>query len=217
MDNNYILNISIINAIGRTALLKYLLVLALEIAACVYLTSRNDRDRQRALRWRTLGVVAGLSVLGLFIYTPSLACLWFMAVVAVTGVFASTRLGFGDDAVDSTPTLKIATPFRNLVVWWALVLLSFTLSVGGDLLVTIYRGPHIEQRQVWFITHEEGGNLLLAFKDGDDSFSVRVKNDYTSYFTEDDCLEMTYYAPYDPLGFFFQNFATQIRASDQCP
>jgi hypothetical protein len=188
-----------------------------EVAACFYLVSRTDRERQRALRWRTLGVMAGLSLLGLFINMPDLICFWFMAVVAVTGVFANTGLGFGDDEVESTPSLKIATPFRNLVVWLSLVLLSFTIGTGENLLAVIYQGPHIESREVWYIFHEKGGSLSLGFKEDDLYIFVRVSNDYTSYFTEGDCLEITYYAPYDPLGFFFQNFATQIRTSDQCP
>ena len=215
MDNDYLLNISIIDAIGWPTILTYLLLLVVEITACIFLTSRIDKERQKALRLRVLGLMLGLFFVGFFLQTPELYCLWFIVVVATTGVFANTKLGFANDEMELTPRIKITREFRNLVVWLTLAVLSFSLGIGSNILGVIVRGPEVAQKEVWYVSAQKDGSLSLGFKEGDWGLIVHVTNDYESYFSEGDCLELTYYQPYDPFG-YLENFATKIQRSESC-
>lgn len=215
MSNDYLLNISIFEAIGWQTIFRYLLILAMEIGVCVYLTWFYSEAIQRALRRRMVVVIFALLALGFFLQSPELYCVWFIATILVTSIFANTRLGFADYELASNSPIKVAPYLRNLLVGLSLVVLSYSVGMGSSMLASIFRGPQTEQKDVWYIHHEKDGGLSLVFKEDDWAFDIHVTKEYTSHFEEGDCLELTYYSPYDPFG-NLENFATQVRRSDGC-
>jgi len=210
----YILDVGVFQALDWLTIARYLFVLGLEIFACVYLTWFYAETVQRPLRQRLLLLSFSLFVLSLFFKTPELYYGWYIVTVIVTGVFANSRFGFSWSEFIPHAPIKIPQPLRNLLMWLLLVIMSYSLSLGSSLLVTIARRPQVEQKVIWFILPEKDGDMFLAFKDMGYS-PVRVPKEYNSHLEEGDCIEITYYAPYDPVG-YLDNFATQIRKSDQC-
>jgi len=215
MSNDYLLNITIIEAISWPTIIRYLLVLIVEIVACIFLTSRIDRDHQRVLRLRVIGLMLGLFVAGFFLQTPELYCLWFIIVVAATGTLANTKLGFGYDEIEPISRIKISKEFRNLVVWLALIILAYSIGVGSSFLAAIVRDPVVVQEEVRYIFHEKDGGLLIVLDEGEWGIDVHVSKHYTSYFSEGECLELIYSEFYVPPE-SFERYATKIQRTESC-
>ena len=210
MDSGYLLNVSILEAIGGWRILKYLAVLVVELGACFFLLRQHPK-----LLKRMMIVIISLFLLSFVFQTEALYCVWFMVVITVTGIFANTKLGFAGNSSAPAQSIKIDPHLGNLMFWLVLVVLSYSLGIGANMLTAVFHGPLTVQKEVGYIIHEKDGGLSLVFMEDDWGFDVRVAKEYTHFMREGDCLEVTYYNPYDPFD-NLEYFATQIRKSDQC-
>jgi hypothetical protein len=205
---------SIVDAIGRTVLLAYAAVLAVELLACLFFVRRNPKTLLR-----TAIVVIGLALLGVYLQTPELCSLWFGLALTVTGVFANTKIGFASKKFKLYSRLKIDPLLRNLLAWLVLFALSYTLWVGSSVALAVTREPRTIHSQVWYISKGQSGNITLSFQESGWSFDTQVPEEYAALFSEGDCLALTYYeSPLqasDPFG-MFRKYVTQIRPGDAC-
>jgi hypothetical protein len=85
--DDFLINRSVFEAISPVVILTYVAVLALELLACFFFVCRNP-----TMSLRTIFVVLGLAVLGVYLQTPELCGLWFGLALTVTGVFANRPL-----------------------------------------------------------------------------------------------------------------------------
>jgi hypothetical protein len=211
MDSGYFLNISIVDAIGIWNILKCLAILAIELGVCFFFLRQHPK-----LPKRMMIVIIILFLLSFVFQTDALYWVWCMVMVTVTGVFANTKLGFAARDETHVASIKIDPYLQNLMLWLVMVVLSYSLGIGANILASVWRGPQTVQKEVSYVFHEKDGGLILAFMDENDwGFDVHVSKEYTHYIKDGDCLELTYFTPYDPFG-NLDYFATQIRSSDKC-
>ncbi len=212
--DEFLMDRSIVDAIGRTVVLAYVAMLALELLACFFFARRSPRILLRAAI-----VVLGLAVLGVYLQTPELCGLWFGLALTVTGVFANTKIGFASKSFRLRSRLKIDPVLRNLLVWLVLFALTYTLWAGSSVALAVTREPQTIHSQVWYISKGQSGNITLSFQEDGWSFDTQVPEEYEALFSEGDCLALTYYeSPLqasDPFG-MFRKYVTQIRPGNEC-
>ncbi|MBI5297842.1 MAG: hypothetical protein HY869_20375 [Chloroflexi bacterium] len=192
--DEFLIDRSVVDAIGRTVVLAYAAVLALELLACLFFVRRNTK-----ILLRTAIVVLGLALLGVYLQTPDLCGLWFGLALTVTGVFANTKIGFASKSLRLRSRLKIDPVLQNLLVWLVLFGLSYTLWVGSSVALAVTRDPRTIHSQVWNISKGQSGNITLFFQESGWSFDTQVPEEYEALFSEGDCLALTYYE-FPPAG-----------------
>ena len=209
----FLISRSFLEAIGWMTIARYAAVLVLEFGICILLF--NAKIARRAFL-----MVAGLVILGVFLRDPVLCGIWFNLVIVVTGVFANTKLGFAAHSLNPQPKLKINPVLKNLLAWLVLFALTYTLWAGSIVASAALREPQTVQRKIWFLSHEQNGDIQIAFKEENAYFSTRISKGDPSPFSEGDCLKLTYYeTPLSSVDIFglFQKYVIKIESGDQCP
>jgi hypothetical protein len=217
MGNDFLLNRSLFDAIGVFAILKYVVVVALEIGVCLFVARQHPKLRKH------MSIVALVFfIFGFLSQSQVLSYIWLVSAVVVTAIFANPTLNFGTDYPTLAPAIRTKLAYRSQIGWLALLALMITIWIGSSVVVGIFQGPHIAQKAVQFISQRRDGSVLLQFDDAAGNFiDVQLPESYVSLLEnvkKADCLELTYFEPpLKPLNLgIFEDYVTQIRPSDGC-